>query len=139
MLMGFIAAIKSVLSQYAGFSGRARRSEYWWWVLFTLLWSWIPILNLILCLIFFLPSLAVAIRRLHDTGRSGWWILISLIPLIGFIVLLIFYCTDSQIGTNQYGPNPKGNNPQDYQPAAEPAAESAAEPKAATEADRWAD
>lgn len=139
MLMGFIAAIKSVLSQYAGFSGRARRSEYWWWVLFTLLWSWIPILNLILCLIFFLPSLAVAIRRLHDTGRSGWWILISLIPLIGFIVLLIFYCTDSQIGTNQYGPSPKGNNPQDYQPAAEPAAESAAEPKTATEADRWAD
>lgn len=114
--MGFIGAIKSVLSQYVGFTGRARRSEYWWWTLFTLLWSWIPIINILLALVFFLPALAVAIRRLHDTGRTGWWLLIGLIPIIGAIVLLIFYCTDSQPGENQYGPNPK-------EPKAQPIAE----------------
>jgi uncharacterized membrane protein YhaH (DUF805 family) len=106
--MGFFAAIKSVLGQYAGFSGRARRSEYWYWVLFSILWCWIPIVNLLLGLIFFIPSLAVCVRRLHDTGRTGWWILLGLIPIIGAIVLLVFYCTDSQPGENQYGPNPKG-------------------------------
>lgn len=133
--MGFFAAIKSVMSQYAGFSGRARRSEYWYWVLFTLLWCWIPLLNILLALIFFIPGLAVAVRRLHDTGRTGWWLLISLVPVIGGIVLLIFYCTDSQIGDNQYGPNPKGINPQS---AAQ--AETTAEPKEPqTESDRWQD
>ena len=101
--MGFFGAIKSVLGNYANFSSRARRSEYWWWCLFTLLWAWIPIVNILLGLVFFLPSLAVAVRRLHDTGRSGWWILLGLIP----IVLIIFYCTDSQPGENQYGSNPK--------------------------------
>jgi uncharacterized membrane protein YhaH (DUF805 family) len=54
------------------------------------------------------PSIAVTVRRLHDTGRSGWWILISLVPVIGWIVLLVFMLTDSQPGSNQYGPNPKG-------------------------------
>ena len=141
--MGFFGAIKSVLGNYANFSGRARRSEYWWWVLFTILWCWIPIVGLILALLFFLPSLAVAVRRLHDTGRTGWWILLGLIPIIGGIVLLIFYCTDSQIGDNQYGPNPKGVNPQvAAQPAAAqpaPVAEKPAdEPATGTrEADRW--
>jgi uncharacterized membrane protein YhaH (DUF805 family) len=55
-----------------------------------------------------LPALAVAVRRLHDTGRSGWWVLIGIIPLIGDIVLLVFTVQDSQPGANQYGPNPKG-------------------------------
>ena len=133
--MGFFAAIKSVMSQYAGFSGRARRSEYWYWVLFTLLWCWIPLLNILLALIFFIPGLAVAVRRLHDTGRTGWWLLISLVPVIGGIVLLIFYCTDSQIGENQYGPNPKGITPQS---AAQ--AETTAETKEPqSESDRWQD
>lgn len=132
--MGFFAAIKSVMSQYAGFSGRARRSEYWYWVLFTLLWCWIPLLNILLGLIFFIPGLAVAVRRLHDTGRSGWWILISLIPIIGGIVLLIFYCTDSQIGENDYGPNPKGINPQAAAVQTETIDE-AKQPE--TEGDRW--
>ena len=126
--MGFFGAIKSVVSKYANFSDRAARSEYWWWQLFVLLWSWIPILNLVLLLIFFIPSLAVAVRRLHDTGRSGWWILLGLIPIIGAIVLLIFYLTDSQVGTNQFGPNPKGIEPQAAaRPAAEPVGEPAAE------------
>lgn len=157
--MGFFGAIKSVLTKYANFSGRATRSEYWWWVLFTLLWAWIPIVNLLLLLIFFLPSLGVAVRRLHDTGRSGWWILLGIIPILGGLILLIFYCTDSQVGANQYGPNPKGVNLQtdpqpDPQPAAEPVqpapqpvAEPVAEPapepiaeepaKPKTEAERW--
>jgi uncharacterized membrane protein YhaH (DUF805 family) len=56
----------------------------------------------------FIPSLAVGVRRLHDTGRSGWWLLISLVPIIGIIVLIVFLVQDSQNGTNQYGENPKG-------------------------------
>ncbi|MBR1547445.1 MAG: DUF805 domain-containing protein [Prevotella sp.] len=132
--MGFFGSIKSVLGNYVNFSGRARRSEYWWWVLFNILWCWIPIVNILLGLAFFLPSLAVAIRRLHDTGRSGWWILLGLIPVIGGLVLLIFYCTDSQLGENQYGPNPKGIG--NAAPAAEPApaAASAAAAEAAAPA-----
>ena len=105
--MGFFGAIKSVLSKYATFSGRAQRSEYWWWVLFMILWIWIPIVNIVLGLIFLIPSLAVQVRRLHDIGRSGWWWFIGMIPIIGGIVLLVFYLTDSQTGENQYGPNPK--------------------------------
>ncbi|MDW8416377.1 MAG: DUF805 domain-containing protein [Bacteroidia bacterium] len=115
----------SVLRNYAVFSGRARRMEFWMFVLinsiFSLLLSgidrlmaraleWeasIPILNGIYNLVVFLPSLAVAVRRLHDTGRSGWWILLGLIPCIGPIVLLVFFLQNSQPGTNQYGPNPK--------------------------------
>ena len=62
---------------------------------------------MIVSLALLLPSLAVNVRRLHDTGRSGWWILIGLIPVIGFIVLLVFECQDSQPGTNAYGPSPK--------------------------------
>jgi len=105
--MGFFGAIKSVLSKYATFSGRARRSEYWFFVLFCILWGWIPIVNIILLLVFLIPSLAVAVRRLHDIGRSGWWLFINFIPILGSIVLLVFYCTDSEYGDNQYGPNPK--------------------------------
>lgn len=105
--MGFFGAIKSVLSKYATFSGRAPRSEYWWWILFVILWAWIPIVNIVLALVFLLPSLAVQVRRLHDIGRSGWWWFIGMVPIIGGIVLLVFYLTDSQTGENQYGPNPK--------------------------------
>jgi len=105
------------LTQYAGFSGRARRSEYWWFALASFLASvvasiidtaiGVSILEWILTLALLVPSLAVAVRRLHDTGRSGWWLLIGLIPLVGAIVLLVFFCQDSRPGTNQYGPSPK--------------------------------
>ena len=71
------------------------------------------IITLLAMLALFLPSLAVAIRRLHDTDRSGWWILIGLIPLIGAIVLLVFYCTDGTKGPNRFGADPKGENPAD--------------------------
>ncbi len=107
-----------VLKNYVGFSGRARRKEYWMFVLFNLIVSaglvileFIldikSVLTVIYSLAILLPSLAVTFRRLHDTGRSGWWILIGLIPFIGGIVLLVFDCLDSEPNDNQYGPNPK--------------------------------
>lgn len=112
------------LKKYAQFSGRSRRKEYWFFALFYLIIAFVVgfidgaagtmmaegkvgILGLILGLAFLIPSLAVGVRRLHDTGRSGWWLLIAFVPLIGVIVLIVFYVQDSQPGDNQYGPNPK--------------------------------
>lgn len=113
-----------VLKKYAVFTGRARRMEYWMFVLFNVIISIVlnvvdvaagltlesgqGILSTIYSLAVLLPGLAVGARRLHDTGRSGWWLLIGLIPCIGAIVLLVFFVQDSEPGTNQYGPNPKG-------------------------------
>jgi uncharacterized membrane protein YhaH (DUF805 family) len=107
-----------VLKKYAVVSGRARRSEYWYFVLFNLIILIIltiidyainsAILSTIYNLAVLIPSIAVGVRRLHDTNRTGWWLLIGLIPIIGWIVLIIFMVQDSQKGENQYGPNPKG-------------------------------
>ena len=108
-----------VLKNYVGFEGRARRTEYWMFVLFNFLAAVVlaiveyslgleSILSVLYSLAILLPSLAVAVRRLHDTGRSGWWILINLVPIVGGIILLVFMCLDSQEGENQYGVNPKG-------------------------------
>jgi uncharacterized membrane protein YhaH (DUF805 family) len=118
--MSFGDAVKSVFNQYVGFSGRARRSEYWYWMLFYFILAIVAsildralfgqtnsYISWLLGLGLFLPSLAVAVRRLHDTSRSGWWVLIGLIPIIGTIVLIVFYVQDSH-GDNQYGPSPKG-------------------------------
>ena len=107
-----------VLREYVGFSGRARRKEYWMFFLFNMIASLIlsvveyyaglpSFLSGLYSLAVLLPSLAVTFRRLHDTGRSGAWILIALIPLVGAIILLVFMCTDSQSDDNKYGPNPK--------------------------------
>jgi len=115
-----------VLKQYADFKGRARRKEFWMFGLFNFLIAFAlmlimivltfinPILLIIgyiiyVCYFFaiFVPSLAVAVRRLHDIGKSGWYYLIGFIPLVGGIILLIWFCQDSQPGTNEYGPNPK--------------------------------
>ena len=107
-----------VLKNYVVFQGRARRKEYWMFVLFNLIFSIIigvieaildisQYLTYIYTLAILLPSLAVAVRRLHDTGRSGWWLLISFIPIIVGIILLVFECLDSDPNTNKYGPNPK--------------------------------
>jgi uncharacterized membrane protein YhaH (DUF805 family) len=113
-----------VFRKFADFSGRARRKEYWMFVLFNLIISIVltfadralglvsrdggtGLLGGIYTLVVLIPGIAVAVRRLHDTGRSGWWMLISLIPCIGGIVLLVFMVTDSDAGTNEYGPNPK--------------------------------
>jgi len=108
-----------VLKKYAVFSGRARRKEYWYFVLFSIIVSIVlasidavigsvGLLSGLYCLAVLIPSVAVFVRRLHDTDRSGWWIFIGLIPLVGFIVLLVFMALDSSPGDNQYGANPKG-------------------------------
>ena len=107
-----------VLKNYFGFSGRARRKEYWMFALVNffvsigltiveIIGGIDPLLTGVYALAIFIPSLAVTFRRLHDIGKSGWWILIGLIPIIGFIVLLIFACLDSEATSNKYGPNPK--------------------------------
>ena len=105
--MNPIQAIGACFKNYANFSGRARRSEYWWFCLLNFILGIIPIVNIIWALIVLLPSLAVCVRRLHDTGRSGWWLLLALVPIVN-IVLIVFYLSDSQPGANQYGENPKG-------------------------------
>lgn len=107
-----------VLKKYAEFSGRARRKEYWMFFLFNFIIALVlgviegiigsaGILGIVYALAVLVPSLAVGARRLHDTGRSGWWLLILLVPVIGVIVLLVFMVLDSESGKNQYGPNPK--------------------------------
>ncbi len=101
-------------TNFANLSGRARRKEIWMFAIFNAIA--VIVLGLlfgvigegIYNLIAFVPGLAVTVRRLHDTGRSGWWCFINLIPLIGNIwFFILVYCVDSQYGENQYGPNPK--------------------------------
>ena len=116
----FVRAVK----KYAVFSGRSRRREYWYFVLFytlivlgfTVLDAVVGTLNYlggfglftgIFTLALLLPSIAVTVRRLHDIDRTGWWYLISLVPIIGFIVMLVFTVTDSTPESNRYGSNPK--------------------------------
>lgn len=103
-----------VLKNYANFTGRARRKEYWFYTLALIIALIIvsvvdrilgtdPLLYLIVALGTFVPSLAVGVRRLHDIGRSGWWYLIAFIPLIGAIILIIWFATDTQRENNQWG------------------------------------
>jgi uncharacterized membrane protein YhaH (DUF805 family) len=117
-----------VLKKYTEFTGRARRKEYWFFVLFNIIISAVlgvvdyftgtysaaygmGLLGCIYVLAVLLPAIAVSIRRLHDTGRSGWWLLLVLVPVIGGIIVLIFMVFDSQPGDNQYGPSPKAGPP----------------------------
>ena len=112
------------MKQYADFDGRARRTEYWMFVLFNMIFSVVAVvldnvlgiamegigygpLYGLYVLAMIIPSLAVAVRRLHDTGKSGWMLLIALIPIIGSIWLLVLYATDGNPGENEYGSNPK--------------------------------
>ena len=110
--IGFGEAINTCIKKYFDFSGRARRSEYWYFVLFNcLVFTGLLILSLpevfgIFYLFVFIPSISVLVRRLHDTGKSGWWILISFIPFLN-IVLFIFTLMDSESKTNKWGKNPK--------------------------------
>ncbi|MCG7561594.1 MULTISPECIES: DUF805 domain-containing protein [Pseudoalteromonas] len=114
----------SVFKNYFEFKGRARRKEYWVFILCSILVSVVlglvdvtlglyseeaglGLLSGLYALAIIIPSIALSVRRLHDTGRSGWWVLLSLIPLIGPIVLIVFYVMDSKPGENEYGPNPK--------------------------------
>ncbi len=113
--MSFSEAVRDAFSKYVVFSGRSSRSAYWWWYLFTLIVIVVAeiidviigtyILTIIVVLALLLPNLAVLIRRLHDGGHSGWWILIGILPLIGFITLLVFTLQPSQ-GPNQHGTAP---------------------------------
>lgn len=110
--VGFVDAIKLFFSNYTNFSGRSRRSEYWYASLFnflvSLVLSFIPIpyLSSIWSLAVLIPGISLCVRRLHDVGKSGWWYLFNFLPIAGQIVLLVKFCTDST-PANQWGPNPK--------------------------------
>ncbi len=130
--MNFQDAVKSGFSKYAEFNGRAPRSEYWFWTLFATIVTVVAMIldgvlgtnftmddgyggetssgygyfYLAAVLGLLLPGLAVTVRRLHDTGRSGWFFLLALIPLVGGIILLVWFCTAGAAEDNQYGPNP---------------------------------
>lgn len=132
--MDFMTAVKSVYSNYVGFSGRARRSEFWWFALFYFVVNLVlslvdsvlfgttvsepgsfsastdtPIFSGIFALASLLPSLAVSVRRLHDLDKSGWWLLLSFIPLIGAIVLIVWFATAGTKGSNRFGEDQLGD------------------------------
>lgn len=104
--VGFVEAIKLLFKNYANFTGRTTKSEYWWAFLF--LWlvnfvaTYIPVVGGIISLALLIPNLSLNIRRLHDIGKSWVWLLMGLIPLAGFIILIVYYCKDSD-GDNQWG------------------------------------
>lgn len=117
---GMVDWFKKCLRNYVNFSGRARRKEYWYFVLAQMgliivamildaiiFGSDTAIFYVVVAFGLFLPSLAVTIRRLHDTSRSGWWFFLSLIPLIGSIILLVFLASETKFETNQWGPPTK--------------------------------
>lgn len=118
--MTMLEAVGSCFSKYATFSGRASRSEYWWFFLFNMIVSIVlgfvqgaagqevgisDFYNLAIII----PSIAVACRRLHDIGRSGWWQLIFIIPILGWVLLLVWYCTKGEQGENRFGAIPADN------------------------------
>ena len=123
--------LDTVKNRYADFKGRATRSDYWYFILFSVIISIVltlidtyavnpllgmtpeeaakgGILSVVFALAMLFPQIGVGVRRLHDIGKSGWWYLIILIPILGVLVLLFFFVTDSQAGENKYGANPKG-------------------------------
>ena len=121
--MDFMTAVRTCLSKYVDFSGRARRSEFWYFILFNFIVQVVAgildailgtdfdtgsggLISTVASLALFLPSIAVAARRLHDIDKSGWWQLIGIIPIVGWIIVIIWYATDSK-ADNKYGPNPK--------------------------------
>ncbi len=109
--VSFIEATKLFFTRYADFKGRSRRSEYWWaslatFIVTSVLTAIIPSLVGIWNLVILVPSIAICIRRMHDIGKSGWWILVNFIPVVGQILLIIWACKDST-EDNQWGPNPK--------------------------------
>ncbi len=117
---GFTQAIARGFGNYVTFSGRAARWEYWWWALFVVLGSIVTalidimvlgaetqgVVNLLFNLAVLLPGLAVAVRRLHDIDRSGWWLLIVLIPLVGILLLLVWFIQSGTAGPNRFGADP---------------------------------
>jgi uncharacterized membrane protein YhaH (DUF805 family) len=116
-VMGFVDAIKFGFNNYATFSGRASRSEYWYWTLFTIIASVVAeiidsvlglgLVGFIVSLALLLPSIAVAVRRLHDIDRTGWWLLIAFTG-VGIILLIVWDCIQGTTGPNRFGPDPLG-------------------------------
>jgi uncharacterized membrane protein YhaH (DUF805 family) len=119
--MNFGQAISAGFLNYANFRGRASRSEFWFWALFnnilqivaiaidSMLNTELPIAVWVVMLATYIPTFAIGVRRLHDTDRSGWWILISCIPLIGLIFIFIWWATGGTDGPNRFGPDPLAN------------------------------
>jgi uncharacterized membrane protein YhaH (DUF805 family) len=116
--MDFAKPIRTCINKYATFTGRAQRSEYWYFFLFLVIvnivasvldsaiFGDIPVLYLIVTLALIVPSIAAGVRRLHDTDKSGWWLLLGLIPVVGAIVLIVFFCQRGTVGPNRFGPDP---------------------------------
>lgn len=112
------AVNRALTTNYCNFQGRASRSEYWWYALFILILNFaigficgitgfnVEIITAIVSLALLLPGLGLCVRRLHDVGKSGWYLLFGLIPLIGAIILIVFYCKESQPYANKYGDVP---------------------------------
>ena len=113
--------LKVLKDHYLDFSGRARRTEYWMFTLINLLISWgfslldivaettiFTLISTIYSLLVIIPGLAVSVRRLHDVGKSGWYYLLILLPIIGWIWLIVLFATEGENGENQWGENPKG-------------------------------
>ncbi len=139
MAMTFKESVRTCWSKYATFTGRARRSEFWWWILFTVIVSvaadlldsiffgsdflqndGFDPLTTVANFVLLLPTLAVAARRLHDIDKSGWWQLLGLIPIVGTIVLLVWTIRQGELHPNRFGANPREilppPSPQDYVP-----------------------
>ena len=124
--MSFTEAIQSGFRNYVGFSGRAARSEYWYWVLFIFIVGLItsgvdhgivsgnsqfsPVTSIV-GLALLLPNLGMAVRRLHDLDKSGWFLLLGLIPIIGVIILLFWFVQRGTVGDNRFGPDPLASSP----------------------------
>jgi uncharacterized membrane protein YhaH (DUF805 family) len=123
--MNFATSVQTCHSKYVDFSTRARRSEFWYFFLFTFLVGmlstgldrafgtdfdvWVGgVVNYVATAALVLPSIAVAVRRLHDLDKSGWWFLLALVPVLGWAMLLVWDCTDTKRGANSFGPDPKG-------------------------------
>lgn len=111
--MNFWQAVQSGFSNYVTFSGRAARSEYWYWVLFALIGGLVAgiidatvggsVTELIFNLVTILPGIALAVRRMHDLDRSGWWLLLVFIPLVGAVILIVWFCSIGTRGHNRFG------------------------------------
>ena len=137
--MSFVESVRTCFSKYVTFSGRAARSEFWWFVLFVfatqIVLSWVdialwgttevgpgsiagstdtPILSGLFGLATLLPMISVAVRRLHDRDKSGWWYWLGLIPLVGFIILIVWFATEGTRGANRFGADPLGQGGNDH-------------------------
>lgn len=119
--VSFSQAVRMAFDSYCRFQGRSSRSEYWWWVLFVAILSFcigiiegilgfsmtaVQTTSGILSLVLLLPGLGLSVRRLHDIGKSGWWVLLGFIPVVGAIILITWFARNSEMTENRYGPVP---------------------------------